>query len=42
LLADVDQPWSMKKGAVWWLRRRERDGAGAQVVLQAVLGPDCV
>jgi phosphohistidine phosphatase len=42
LLADVDQPWPMKKGAVWWLRRRERDGAGAQVVLQAVLGPDCV
>jgi phosphohistidine phosphatase len=42
LLADVDQPWSMKKGAVWWLRRRERNGAGVQVVLQAVLGPDCV
>jgi phosphohistidine phosphatase len=42
LLADVDQPWPMKKGAVWWLRRRERDGAGARFVLQAVLGPDCL
>ena len=42
LLAGVDQPWSMKKSAVWWLRRRERDGEGAQVVLQAVIGPDCL
>jgi len=42
LLAGVDQSWSMKKGAVWWLRRRERNGAGGQVVLQAVIGPDCV
>ena len=39
LLADIDKYWAMKKGAVWWLRRRERDG-GAQVVLQAVQGPD--
>lgn len=39
LLADIDKYWAMKKGAVWWLRYRERDGA-AQVVLQAVQGPD--
>lgn len=39
LLADIDKYWAMKKGAVWWLRHRERDGT-AQVVLQAVQGPD--
>ncbi|MBA3596015.1 MAG: phosphohistidine phosphatase SixA [Methylibium sp.] len=39
LLADVDKYWAMKKGAVWWLRHRERDGE-VQVVLQAVQGPD--
>lgn len=41
LLAQVDQPWSVKKGAVWWLRHRERDGQ-TQVVLQAVQAPDCL
>lgn len=41
LLAGVDQPWPIRKGAVWWLRHRERDGQ-AQVVLQAVQGPDCL
>ena len=34
-------PGRCKKGAVWWLRSREREGA-AQVVLQAVMGPDCL
>jgi phosphohistidine phosphatase len=33
------QPWSVKKGAVWWLRSRSRD-EGERVVLQAVQGPD--
>ena len=41
LLGDQTQTWTIKKGAVWWLRRRERDGA-AQVVLQAVQAPDCL
>jgi phosphohistidine phosphatase len=31
--------WSIKKGAVWWLKRRARDG-DAEVVLRAVIGPD--
>jgi phosphohistidine phosphatase len=31
--------WSIRKGAVWWLTRRVRDGA-AEVVLRAVIGPD--
>lgn len=39
LLAGADQPWSVRKGAVWWLRHRERDGA-VQVVLQAMQATD--
>lgn len=41
LLAELPQPWSVKKGAVWWLRNRDREGL-AQVVLQAVMAPDCL
>ncbi|HSV69851.1 MAG TPA: histidine phosphatase family protein [Methylibium sp.] len=39
LLAGVEQFWSVRKGAVWWLRCREREG-DSQVILQAVQGPD--
>jgi phosphohistidine phosphatase len=39
LLAGVEQDWPVKKGGVWWLRCRQRDGAPV-VSLQAVLGPD--
>ena len=39
LLADTERYWSIRKGAVWWLRHREREGV-VQVVLQAVQGPD--
>ena len=35
------QPWAVKKGAVWWLRNRDREGL-AQVALQAVQSPDCL
>ena len=31
--------WSIKKGGLWWLERRERGGE-AQVVVRAVLAPD--
>ncbi len=41
LLGGVDQPWHVKKGAVWWLRHREQDGQ-LQVILQAVQNPDCL
>ncbi len=41
LVADMPQPWSVKKGAVWWLRNRDREGL-AQVVVQAVMAPDCL
>jgi phosphohistidine phosphatase len=39
LLAGVDQDWAVKKGAVWWLRWRPRDGE-PEVTLHAVQGPD--
>jgi phosphohistidine phosphatase len=34
-----DQAWSVRKGAVWWLRHRERDGE-LGVSLHAVQSPD--
>jgi len=37
LLTGQDLAWSIRKGAVWWLRSRERDG---QVTLHAVQSPD--
>ncbi len=41
LLSGTAQPWTVKKGAVWWLRSRKREGEG-QVVLVNVLSPDQV
>lgn len=33
------EPWSVKKGAVWWLRHRPREGR-AEVVIVAVRSPE--
>jgi len=41
LLAGVEQDWALKKGAVWWLRWRQRDGE-PEVTLHAVQGPDAL
>jgi phosphohistidine phosphatase len=41
LLAALPQSWAVRKGAVWWLRAREREG-GLQVVLHAVVAPELV
>lgn len=41
LLAQSVEPWTVRKGAVWWLRRRERQLHPA-VSLHAVLSPDLV
>lgn len=41
LLSGQEDNWSVRKGAIWWLSYRERNGAG-QVVLRAVLNPDFV
>ena len=39
LLGGAEQPWSVRKGALWWLTTRERDGR-AQVVLRSVTNPE--
>jgi phosphohistidine phosphatase len=39
LVAGAQNPWSIKKGALWWLSNRVRDG-DAQVVVRAVVSPD--
>jgi phosphohistidine phosphatase len=41
LLAGVAQPWSVKKGAVWWLRRRDRLDDDRTAVV-TVRGPENV
>ena len=41
LLCGQPLPWAIKKGAVWWLRTRDREGI-SQMVLQAVQSPDCL
>jgi phosphohistidine phosphatase len=43
LLSGQPQAWAVKKGAVWWLRHRQREvnaEKSGQVVLQLVQGPD--
>ncbi len=39
LIGGAEAPWSIKKGAVWWISNRVR-GEGAQAVLRMVMGPD--
>ncbi len=39
LLAGEDLPWTLKKGGIWWLARRQRD-EDFQVVVRAVINPD--
>ena len=41
LIAGEPAPWSIKKGAVWWLSHRVR-GERPQVVLRAAISPDLV
>ena len=41
LLSDTPQAWTIKKGAAWWIRSRNREDR-EQVVLQAVQSPDCL
>jgi phosphohistidine phosphatase len=41
LLTGQALPWAVRKGAVWWLRARERDGE-LQVVLHAMVAPEIV
>ena len=41
LLTEASQSLTIKKGAVWWIRGRNREDI-AQVILQAVQSPDCL
>ena len=41
LLAGAESGWSIKKGGVWWLSDRDRDGS-ASVVLRVAIGPEFV
>ncbi len=39
LLSGHADPWSIKKGAVWWFSRREREG-DVETTLRLVISPD--
>lgn len=39
LLAGAEADWSVKKGSVWWLSKRSREGRD-QTVLRAVMNPE--
>ncbi|MDD5612129.1 MAG: histidine phosphatase family protein, partial [Gallionella sp.] len=39
LLGCNDHPLNIKKGALWWFSRREREGS-AQITLRLVIAPD--
>ena len=39
LLAGVEQDWTIRKGNIWWIARRERDGE-TDTFLRAVMSPD--
>ncbi|WP_425258285.1 phosphohistidine phosphatase SixA [Rubrivivax sp. RP6-9] len=41
LLSGQAQSWALRKGGLWWLRARQRDGE-LQVVLHAALAPELV
>ena len=41
LLTGQALPWTVRKGALWWLRAREREGE-MQVVLHAMVAPEIV
>lgn len=41
LLSGAEAEWSMKKGGVWWLTDRERDGSSS-IVLRVAIDPDFV
>ena len=41
LVSGKPSDWSVRKGGLWWLDNRERDG-NAQVVVRAVISPDLI
>jgi phosphohistidine phosphatase len=41
LVSGAEADWSVKKGGLWWLSKRERGGE-SQVVVRAVIAPDLI
>jgi len=41
LVSGKQSDWSVKKGGLWWLDNRERDG-GSRVMVRAVIVPDLI
>lgn len=41
LLSGEEQPWSMRKGAIWWLSNRQR-GAADSIILRVAIAPEFV
>ena len=41
LVSGEEAPWSIRKGAVWWLSNRMRDGVSTTLI-KVVIGPDFV
>ena len=41
LLAGQNTEWTIKKGCLWWLASRERNGS-SQAIVRAVMSPDLV
>jgi phosphohistidine phosphatase len=41
LIGDSHASWPVKKGGIWWIASRERDG-GDQAVLRAAITPDLI
>ena len=39
LIAGVEADWSIRKGGLWWITRREKEGK-FNVVVRAVVSPD--
>lgn len=42
LLSGTASPWAFKKGALWWLSHRVRNGGEAQTVLKLALSPEAL
>jgi phosphohistidine phosphatase len=41
LIGGLTEPWTVRKGSVWWLRQREREER-SEVILLATLSPDLI
>jgi len=40
LLTGTEQPWAIKKGALWWLSSRTEEGDSSAVLLLAAISPN--